>query len=57
MINYIISYLTGFFINNNYVDMLTRTSRICTPAARLTWTNVMIGGVNAGMRWGSVLPF
>ncbi len=52
MINYIISYLTGFFINNNYVDMLTRTSRICTPAARLTWTNVMIGGVNCRVPLG-----
>ena len=43
MINYIISYLTGFFINNNYVDMMTRNSRVCTPEARLTLTNVMIG--------------
>ena len=46
MINYIISYMTGFFINNNYVDMMTRTSRVCTPEARLTWTKVPIGGVN-----------
>ena len=45
MINYIISYLTGFFINNKFVDMLTRTSRICKPASRLTFTNVMISGV------------
>ena len=43
MINYIISYLTGFLINNNYVDMMTRNSRVCTPEARLTLTNVMIG--------------
>ena len=43
MINYIISYLTGFLINSNYVDMMTRNSQVCTPEARLTLTNVMIG--------------
>ena len=47
MVNYIISYTTGFFINNKFVDMLTRTSRVCSPNARLTLTNVQIGGVNA----------
>ncbi len=52
MINYIISYMTGFFINNNYVDMMTRTSRVCTAAARLTWTNVKIGGVNCKVPMG-----
>ncbi len=55
MVNYIISYLTGFFINNNYVDMLTRSSRICTPQARLTWTNVMIGGVKCKIPLGIVI--
>ena len=43
MINYMISYLTGFFINSYYVDMMTRNSKVCTPEARLTLTNVMIG--------------
>lgn len=43
MLNYIISYLTGFLINSNYVDMMTRNSKVCTPEARLTLTNVMIG--------------
>ena len=43
MINYIISYLTGFLINSNYVDMMTRNSKICSPESRLTLTNVMIG--------------
>lgn len=43
MLNYIISYLTGFMINNNYVDMMTRNSKVCSPQARLTLTNVMIG--------------
>ena len=43
MINYIISYLTGFLINSNYVDMMTRNSKVCSPESRLTLTNVMIG--------------
>ena len=43
MINYIISYLTGFMINSNYVDMMTRNSKVCSPESRLTLTNVMIG--------------
>ena len=42
MLNYIISYLTGFFINNQFVDIMTRNSVVCTPASRLTLTNVMI---------------
>lgn len=45
MLNYIISYLTGFLINSNYVDIMTRNSKVCTPEARLTLTNVMIGGL------------
>ena len=52
MINYVISYLTGFFINNNYVDMMTRNSRVCTPEARLTLTNVMIGGMKCKIPLG-----
>ena len=55
MINYIISYLTGFFINNKFVDMLTRTSRICSPASRLTLTNIKIGGVNCKLPFGIVI--
>jgi len=45
MLNYMISYITGFFINKNFVDMMTRNSTVCTPASRLTLTNVMIGGM------------
>ena len=54
MINYIISYLTGFFINNNYVDMMTRNSRVCTPAARLTLTNIMIGDLKCRIPLGLI---
>lgn len=52
MVNYIISYLTGFFINNKYVDMVTRTSRVCSAQSRLTWTNVMIAGVKCKVPLG-----
>ena len=55
MINYIISYLTGFFINNNYTDMLTRTSRACPADARLTLTKVQIGGVNCMVPLGVIV--
>ena len=55
MVNYIISYTTGFFINNSYVDMLTRSSRICSANARLTFTGVQIGGINCKIPLGIVL--
>ena len=55
MVNYIISYTTGFFINTRYVDMLTRSSRICTPASRLTWAKVPIRGVNCNIPLGIVI--
>ena len=55
MVNYIISYTTGFFINTRYVDMLTRSSRICTPQSRLTWTKVNIGGVSCNIPLGIVI--
>lgn len=55
MINYIISYATGFFINNSYVDMMTRTSRACPASARLTLTKVQIGGVNCVVPLGLIV--
>ena len=55
MINYIISYLTGFFINSNYVDMMTRNSKVCTTTARLTLTNVMIGDLKCKIPLGLIL--
>jgi len=55
MINYIISYLTGFFINGYYSDALTRSMKICKSNARLTWTNVQIAGVKCNVPLGIVL--
>ena len=43
-----------FFINNNYVDMMTRNSRVCTPTARLTLTNVMIGDLKCRIPLGLI---
>ena len=55
MMNYIISYTTGFFINTRYVDMLTRSSRICSPQSRLTFTKVPVGGVMCNIPVGIVI--
>jgi simple sugar transport system permease protein len=41
MFNYIISYITGFFINGYYIDPITRSSKICSAASRLTLSNVV----------------
>ena len=55
MINYIISYLTGFFINSSYVDMMTRNSKVCSAEARLTLTNVMIGDIKCKLPLGLII--
>ncbi len=55
MINYIISFLTGFFINSRYVDSITRSSKICSSDARLTWTKVLIGGYYCNVPLGIVV--
>lgn len=55
MLNYIISYLTGFFINGYFVDSMTRSMKICGENARLTWTNVQLAGVRCNIPLGMVL--
>ena len=55
MINWIISYTTGFFINSSYVDMITRNSRVISPATRLTLTNVMIGDLKCKLPLGLIV--
>ena len=44
MVSYIVNYLVGFFINTYYLDGTTRNMRICSPEARLTWTNLHLAG-------------
>ena len=47
MINYIVSYATGYFIKTKYVDPIIRSSRAVKPNARL-----VIGGVKL---WGQAI--
>ncbi len=44
MFNYIISYVTGFFINGFYADTITRTSRAIKPASRLLISDLTLLG-------------
>lgn len=55
MINYIISYLTGFYINAKIVDNITRSSKICSAASRLTYTKVNIGGYYCDLPIGIII--
>ena len=55
MVNYIVNYLTVFFINTYFADPLTRSMRICSSEARLTWMDVPLGGVACDIPLGIVL--
>ena len=55
MVNYIVNYLTGFFINTYFADPLTRSMRICGSNARLTWTDIDIAGMSCDVPLGMVL--
>ena len=55
MVNYIVNYLTGFFINTYFADPLTRSMRICGSNARLTWTDIEIAGMSCDVPLGIVL--
>ena len=55
MINYIISYLTGFFINSKFVDPISRASKTITAASRLTYTKVLIGGFYCNIPLGIII--
>lgn len=55
MINYILQYVMAFFINMYYVDPVSRQSRAVSDAARLTLTNVEIGGYRYDIPLGIIL--
>ena len=57
MLNYIISYVTGFFINTKYIDMMSRMSRIIRDPARLTITGIEFNGAKLGLPLGIILAF
>lgn len=45
MLNYIFQYAISFFINTNYIDPVSRQSRAINASARLTLTDVELGGL------------
>ncbi len=55
MINYIISYLTGFFINSKFVDPISRASKVISTQSRLTYPKVLIAGFYCNVPLGIVL--
>ena len=55
MVNYIISYVTAFRINYKYIDMISRSSKTISSAARLTFTKVPIGGYNCNIPLGIII--
>ena len=55
MINYIVEYVTAFFIYTKYVDPVSRQSKNISEAARLTLKNVPIGELKADIPLGIIL--
>lgn len=55
MINYILQYVVAFFINMYFVDPVSRQSVAVSDAARLTLTNVEIGGYRYDIPLGMIL--
>ena len=55
MINYIVSYATGYFIKTKYVDPIIRSSRAVKPNARLAISNVKLAGQTIEIPIGIVI--
>ncbi|MFP3040684.1 ABC transporter permease [Treponema primitia] len=55
MFNYITSYVTGFYINTYFADIISRSSRVCSPAARLTITGLTFGGLRPTIPLGILI--
>ncbi len=55
MFNYIISYIVAFFINTYYKDIITRSSRVCSAASRLSITGVTWGTSKLTLPLGIIL--
>ncbi len=55
MINYIISYTTGFFINAKFIDPISRASKVISSQSRLTLTKVNIGGYLCNLPIGIII--
>ena len=55
MINYIVEYVTAFFIYTRYVDPVSRQSKNISDAARLTLKNVQMGELKGDIPLGIIL--
>lgn len=55
MINYILEYVISFFINMYFVDPVSRQSKNVSTAARLTFTDVEVGGYKMDIPFGIIL--
>lgn len=55
MVNYIINYVVSFFINSYYADIITRSSRVSSPASSLTITGLSLFGLSISFPIGIVL--
>ena len=55
MINYILEYVIIFFINMYFVDPVSRQSKNVSTAARLTFTDVEVGGYKMDIPLGIIL--
>lgn len=55
MLNYIVEYITAFFIYTKYVDPVSRQSKNISEAARLTLKNVPIGELKGDIPLGIIL--
>ena len=55
MINYILEYVISFFINMYFVDPVSRQSKNVSTAARLTFTDVEVGGYEMDIPLGIIL--
>ncbi|MDR1193675.1 MAG: ABC transporter permease [Peptococcaceae bacterium] len=55
MFNYITSYITGFYINTYYRDIITRSARVCSTASRLTITGIAAGSLRPTIPLGILI--
>ena len=55
MLNYIINYVSAFFINSYYADPVSRSMKVVSTSARLTLVNTPIAGYKCNVPLGLIL--
>ncbi|GHV60109.1 ABC transporter permease [Spirochaetia bacterium] len=55
MFNYITSYVTGFYINTYFVDIISRSSKVCSAASRLTISGITLGRLRPTIPLGIII--